>query len=954
VEFRLLGPVEVRLDDRVVDIGPPQQRHVLAVLAAEVGRPITSELLIDRVWDEAPSGARRTLHVYVTRLRRLLTVGNSTDVPVPRRSGGYVLDVEPDQVDLHRFRNLLDQARRCPDEEQIPLLRKALGLWAGEPLAGLPGGWAHRMRQACREQYLDAMLVWAQAELRAGNPTAIIGPLTEVIVENPLVEPLCVVLMRALHAAGRTGDALDRYDDLRRRLADELGADPSAEVHDTYQAIVRNDVVTAPRPAPARSALLPAQLPADVRGFVARDQALRRLDDLLDGTVEHPAGAVISIFSGTAGVGKTALALHWAHRVRQRFPDGQLHVNLQGFDGGGSPMDSTEAIRLFLDALGVSAEAVPADPAAAAALYRTLLSHRRVLILLDNAGDAAQVRPLLPGAAGCLVLITSRDALAGLVAGEDAHPLPVDLFSADEARELLVRRLGEARVAAEPAAVDEIVARCAQLPLALVVVAARAAAHPGFPLARLAEELRVSQLDALGAGDPATDVRTVFSWSYRRLSPDAARLFRFLGLHPGPDISAPAVASLAGLPTRVTRLLLAELTRAHLLSEHSPSRYAFHDLLRHYAAELTLATDSQADRVDAVHRVLDHYLHTGDAAARLVEPHRDSPVSTPPPPAVAIEPLDDARHALDWFTAERQLLLAVVRLAADTGFDQHAWQLARVFAGLLDNQGRWLDLIAMQRVAIEATRRLGEQTQRAWSYRFLGRAYASLHRYEEANAAYQCAVELYEQLADPAGQAAVHFALACLAESRGGYDTARRHSGQALRLYTAAGNKLGRARALNLVGWVDALHRDFALSLIRCRRALGLQEELDDRVGQAATWDSIGYVHYHQAEYNQARDCYERSLALFRHCGDRYNEADVLIHLGDTYRAAGQPDAARETWRMAHDICADLGDPGDPGAQKVRARLADLDPPSKSDELPPPASAADTDTAVPAPSHSGM
>jgi transcriptional regulator with XRE-family HTH domain len=335
-------------------------------------------------------------------------------------------------------------------------------------------------------------------------------------------------------------------------------------------------------PAPGRP--VPAQLPADVAGFTGRTGYLGQLDALLGIAVRPPATVVIA---GTAGVGKTALAVHWAHQVRHRFPDGQLYVNLRGFDHTATPTDPGAVVRRFLDALYVPAHLVPADPDAQAALYRTLLADRRMLVLLDNARDSEQVRPLLPGASGCLVLITSRSELTGLIAAEGARALPVDLLTSDEAHELFARRVGADRFVAEPRAFAEIVAHCARLPLALAIAAARATAHPHLPLAALAADLCDShdRLDALTTDDTGTGIRAVFSWSYRTLSLDAARLFRLLGLHPGPEVTARSAASLTRSPPAQVRPLLAELARAHLLTEHAPGRYAFHDLLGDYATE---------------------------------------------------------------------------------------------------------------------------------------------------------------------------------------------------------------------------------------------------------------------------------------------------------------------------------------------------------------------------------
>jgi hypothetical protein len=402
---------------------------------------------------------------------------------------------------------------------------------------------------------------------------------------------------------------------------------------------------------------------------------------------------VISALSGTAGVGKTTLAVHWAHRVSARFPGGQLYVNLQGFDPGGAALEPGEAVRGFLEALGVPVARIPADLPAQTGLYRSLLAGQRVLVVLDNARDVEQVRPLLPGSPGCLAIVTSRNHLTGLVATEGAYPLTLDLLPTADACDLLTRRLGSGRVASEPAAVDEIIAGCARLPLALTIAAARAATSPDFPLAVFATELHEATrvLDPFHGGDLATDVRAVFSWSYRALSAGAARLFRLLGLHPGPDIGLAAGASLAALQPAEARALLAELTRAHLLAEHAPGRYAFHDLLRSYAAEQAQARESQQERDAAVHRILDHYLHTAHRTAMLIEPHFDPLSLVPAQPGVVLGAAGTAEDAMAWLTAEHAALLAAVLLAADAGHGRHAWQLAWAVTTAFIRRGSWPD-----------------------------------------------------------------------------------------------------------------------------------------------------------------------------------------------------------------------------------------------------------------------
>jgi tetratricopeptide (TPR) repeat protein len=699
--------------------------------------------------------------------------------------------------------------------------------------------------------------------------------------------------------------------DLDRLRADLVRADP------VLAAVARRSALM-PRPA-----AVPAQLPGDVGGFAGRDQPLAWLDGLLASAAGgRPAAVVISAVSGTAGVGKTALAVHWAHRVAHRFPDGQLYVNLRGFDPGGQVMAPAEAVRGFLDALDVPAERIPPSLDAQAGLYRSLLAGRRVLVVLDNARDAEQVRPLLPGTPTALVVVTSRNQLSGLVAVDGAHPLMLDLLTEAEARELLARRLGPDRLAAEPDAVAQIIGCCARLPLALTIAAARAE-QSGFPLATLAAELDKAsgRLDALDAGDAVSRVRAVFSWSYIALEPAAARLFRLLGLHPGPDISAAAAASLAAHPPAEMRRMLAELTRASLLTEHTPGRYAFHDLLRAYAAELAYTHDPADQRRAAVGRMLDHYVHTAHAAARLLDPARDPITLARPHPDVVPERPVDHRQALAWLTAEHPVLLAAVRLAAEAGFDIHTWQMAWALHTFLDRRGHWHDLTTNWQTALPAARRLNEPAAQAYAHRRLASAHTRLGRYPDAHTNLAQALDLYSHSGDHTGQARTHNALCFLWERQGRPERALDHAQQALALYRAAGHRRGQAVTLSQVGWYHALLGDYQQALTCCQQALTLQQELGERWGEAHTWDSLGYSHHHLAHHAQAADCYQRALCLFRDLGDRYWEANILTRLGDTYHADGDP-AARTAWQHALDILTDLNHPD---THAIRAKLHHLD-----------------------------
>ena len=666
---------------------------------------------------------------------------------------------------------------------------------------------------------------------------------------------------------------------------------------------------------------VPRQLPAAVAGFTGRAAELRALTRLLD---EVGAGArgtvVISAISGTAGVGKTALALHWAHQAAHRFAGGQLYVNLRGFDPVGVPATAAQAIRGFLDALGVPPERIPSQPDAQAGLYRSLLADREMLIVADNARDEQQVRPLLPASPASLVLVTSRGQLAGLAA-DGARLLTLDVLPPGEAVQLLTVRLGTARAAAEPVALAHLAELCAFLPLALAVTAARAAARPTFPLAALAAELReaAGRLDALDAGDPAVSVRAAFSWSYQQLTPAVARIFRLLGLHPGPDISVPAAASLTATNVPESRSMLRELARAHLIAEHAPGRYAFHDLLRTYAAALARDIDSEPDRDAAVGRILNHYLHTASRAAYVLNPVREPIALTPPSPGVVPEQPADHRQALAWFEAEHQVLLAAVTLADQSGFDAHAWQLPRAMSPFLQNRGHWQEWAATQRTGLAAATRAGDTAGRATSSRLLANACTELGDHDQAVGHLGNSLRLYQQLGDRLGEAMTHHDLGTLAARQGCYADALGHAEHALHLYQGIGDKPGEAAVLNDVGWSHALLGDYQQARAFCQRSLALCAETGNRSTEGNAWDSLGYAEHHLGNFGEAAACYQRALTLAREVGDRWNEAEVLTHLGDTCRAARELAQAREAWQQALAIFEDIQHPD---ADQVRAKLA--------------------------------
>ena len=675
--------------------------------------------------------------------------------------------------------------------------------------------------------------------------------------------------------------------------------------------------------------VVPRQLPAAARNFVGREAELRILSGLLDEATGAANTAVISAIGGTAGVGKTALALHWARMAAGRFEDGQLYVNLRGFDPSSSPVTPEAAIREFLVALGVPPERIPAAADAQAGLYRSLLADRTMLLVLDNARDERQVRPLLPASPASLVLVTSRSQLTGLAAANGARLLSLDVLAPNEAVQLLTARLGTSRADTEPAAVSEIATLCAYLPLALTVAAARAAGRPGFPLAALAAELRdaAGRLDALDVGDPAVSVRVVFSWSYQQLSQEAAQMFRLLGLHPGPDVTVRAADSLAGTDLAEARRLLGELTRDCLITEHVPGRFAFHDLLRAYAAEQAAACDSEQARRAAVHRMLDHYLHTAHAAALLLKPDREPLTLPPPQPGVTMESITGGTDALAWFQAEYPLLLAAVTLAADTRYDAHAWQIAWALGPFLYRQGYWQEWNTALASALTAAERLGDLTGQAQTWHYLGHAAAMLGLHQDAHGHLHKALDLFGQLGDRTNQAHVHLHFGLILGRQDRYGDALIHDRQGLDLFRAIGHRAGEAAALNSVGWCLAHLGDCQQAVTWCQEALDLYREISDPQSEADTWDSLGYAHHHLGHHAEAVDCYQRALGLYGQAGSRYYRSETLTQLGDTYQAAGNLHAARDAWRQAVAILDDLHHPG---AEQVNARLSEHGTPTSS------------------------
>jgi DNA-binding SARP family transcriptional activator len=974
---RLLGPIDVCLSGVSAPISQPGLRVLLAMLALSANQVVSVGALIDALWQEEASRQReKNLHVQVHQLRRRLAElepgrGSSRIVTAPP---GYLLELGPDELDVRAFAALTRQGRQAAardPEAAATVLREALSLWRGPALGDVADACPRLAAEAAglEEQRLAVLEDQGDADLATGGHADLAAHLPGLIAQSPLREHLRAQLMLALYRCGRQGDALAAYQQARQLLNDELGLDPGPQLQALQRQILVADPALdfAPGPRPngtgsdstrpdstgpnggrpaaapgadqgaspaepaanddhgpagaaaesATEAVTPRQLPAKVRHFAGRDAELLELDSML-GAPDSADSETVMVITGTAGVGKTALAVHWAHRAACHFPDGQLHVNLRGYDPSGVPVTAAEATRLLLNGLGVSREQIPDTQEAQAGLYRTLMADRRMLIVLDNARDSDQVRPLLPGGPGCVVLVTSRSSLSGLIATEAAGPVPLDLLAEQDAQAMLAARLGADRTGSDPAAVRQIIRLCARLPLALAITAARAEAGPGLSLAALADELAVEQdrLDALDTGDQATSIRAVFSWSYRKLGEPAARMFRLLGVHAGPDISLAAAASLAGLRRPETRRALAELAAAGLLIEHGAGRYVLHDLLRAYATEQ--ASLAAGEHPTAVSRLVDHYLQTAHAATLLLAPLGHPIVLDPPLTGVTPERPGCREDALAWFRAELQVLLAIVRLADTTGLDAAAWQLPWTLRSFLDGQGLWQDWAAVNDIALAAAGRLQDHNGLGWTHHRMAQVCSLAGNIDDGLAHNEQALDHFGRAGNLPGQGSAHLGMCISLGRKGDHGAALHHGEQALGIFRTAGDQTGEAYMLHLVGLEQARLGNGEQGREHCTQAVELYGDLGDMGGMADAWHSLGTVHQQLGEHVEAIASFQQSLMLSAELGDLWGQAYCLIAVGDTHDRDGDVAGARETWQQALEM---LGDLQHPDADRIRTRL---------------------------------
>ncbi len=913
--FAILGPLLVHDGERNIDVPARRLRILLAALLAHAGQPVTADVLAEVVWDGSPPpGASVTLRSHVLRLRRVL--GPRAGARLVTRHPGYLLQAADDEVDVVWFRRLCQDGgvalREGAWNRAYGLLSEALGLWRGAPLADISSDLLLREEVPDLEELRLQGEEWRMdAGLQLGRHGELVAELQSLVVREPLRERFAGQLMLALVRCGRQAEALEAYQSAREVLVAELGTEPGTGLRELHQQILIGDPALTAPDAPAAGHLagvVPRELPGPTAGFVGRTAELAALTRLLDQSTDSmPSAVVISAIGGTAGVGKTALAVQWAHQAVGRFPDGQLYVNLHGYDPD-RPILVGDALAGFLRALGLPGQDIPSEEDERAARYRSLLAGKKVLIVLDNAGSAEQVRPLLPGSPSCAVVVTSRDSLAGLVARDSATRLELDLLLLPEAVGLLRALIGQ-RAEDDPGATETLAGQCCRLPLALRVAAELAASRPAVPLAELAGELADQQrrLDLLDAGgDPRTAVRAVFSWSYRHLDANAARTFRLAGLHPGLDFDTYAVGALASTGLDQAGRELDVLARAHLIQSTGPGRYGMHDLLRAYARELA-AQDGQERQDAALTQLVDHYLCTASLAMDTLYPAERDRRPAVPAPAGPVPPVGGPAAALAWLDAERATLVAVAAHAAGHGWPGHVTRLAATLFRYLDHGGHYPEAITIHNQARAAAQRAGDRAAAATALNHLAGVHRSQGRYREAADELRQALALFRQTSDRTGQARALNNLGTIHHHLGHYREAMGLHRQALAIYRETGDPTGKANTLNGLGMSEERLGRYDLAARHYRRALAIATESGARGPECHALSNLGIVGMRQGRYRQAADYLHRALVLSQEVGYRFENAEALARIGDLRLRQGRAEEATDHLREALALYRAIG-----------------------------------------------
>ncbi|MFE0150532.1 BTAD domain-containing putative transcriptional regulator [Nonomuraea sp. NPDC059007] len=948
MEYRILGPVDLWRDGRSISIVGQKQRTLLAVLVLKANQVVSHDRLLTALWGtEIPASSRKLLHNHVWSLRRLLrTATHLSGMPT-----GYRLNVPPGGSDLETFTAGTRAARTsfaAGDHQQAAhQLREALALWRGPALAGTRDELMLTDGAALDELRVAALADRIDADLALDRHADLISELRHLAVEHPLQERLRGQLMTALHRSGRTAEALEEYRIARHHLRQELGLEPGQELSDLHQMILTaapvGDVV---RSAVLQRAPVPRQLPADVARFTGRDEGLRELDLLV---LDKPPAVAIAVVTGAPGVGKTALATHWAHQVASEFPDGQLYLDLRGYSPG-EPVTNAQALYQLLYGLGVAQDAIPSGPGEREALYRSLLADRRLLVVLDNAAKADQIRPLLPGSSVCRVVVTSRDSLRGLAVTHDVRAVTLDVMSAEEAVALLAEILGRERVAREEAAAGELAQLCGYLPLALRLAAAQLAEQPDMRMVDfVAGFIGQNRLTALEVeGDPSVGVRDAFNSSYRRIAERHRRIFRLMGLHPGPDVGVEEIVAMAGESRREVDSAMRVLAAAHLVHRGDGGRYALHDLVWLYARDCAHAHDDESVRRTALFRLFDWFLQTTKAAMDALYTTTVQVDLVNVSGGYELPAFDDFDAAAAWLDARYRVLMSVIRCAARHGANAHVWQLVEILDYFFylrnhvddwltslelalravreledrDGEGRVLnalgaanlmtgrmpECIDFQQQALDLSRAVGDLASEAYALNRIGYSRLWTGEFKQAIADSVRAIDLYRQQDNEQGEISATVTLGIAYHRVGRYTEALHSLNRCLDFDRAHGNRSDEGYTLVLVGDVYDSLQSSATALEFYERAVRLNQEIGQRRFEACAANGIGRVYRKLGRLAESVDRHLYALELVREGCDRISECEVLMDLGHCYLAEGEDQEALTTCRQALDIADSIAD----------------------------------------------
>jgi DNA-binding SARP family transcriptional activator/tetratricopeptide (TPR) repeat protein len=906
-EFAILGPLEVRTGGTLVRVGGPRQRALLALLLCHGNKVVSRDQLIDELLSDQPTGrAARMLRVQISRLRKVLADGD-LEPRLVARSSGYLLRVEPGELDLQVFEQRVaagrDALERGDPGRAARLMWAAESLWRGRPLADLEFEPFARFEVRRLESLrLLAVEDRIEAQLAVGQHDPLCPELERLVAEHPLRERLRGQLMVALYRSARQAEALETYRIGRVLLVEELGVEPGPGLRRVHEQVLAADPALD-LPAPAGAAAT-RTLPRDTAAFSGRGRELAQLLGAIDGQAADGAVVGIHAIDGMAGIGKTTFAVHAAHQLAAGFPDGQFFLPLHAHTPGQRPVDPADALASLLLTAGLAPQQIPPGLEARAARWRDHVAGKKILLLLDDAASHEQVRPLLPGTTGSLVLITSRRRLTAL---QDAAVVSLDVLPADEAAALLTRLAGRPGLRAGDAAVRELTLLCGYLPLAIGMLASQLRHHPAWTANQLAtdlaearDRLQLMQAENLSVG-------AAFDLSYADLTDGQQRLFRHLGLIPGPDLDAYAAAALDGTSPGTARRALDELYDQHMLTEHAPGRYQLHDLLREHARALA-ADDHDPETGAAAGRLLDYYLHTALAAgqhfARRFSPNRWPRPGDPPTHA---PDLSTPGKAAAWLEAERANLHAAANYAATRGRPRHALAIPAAMSGFLSVRGHWDQSAALHQIALTTARQVGDRAGEADALSTLGTLQRDTGDYPAAAATLTRALALYRDIGDQPGQTYTLNDLGFLHVLGGDYPAGADSHQQALALARSAGDRRGQTYALNGLGLVQQLTGDHAAAAASLQQALALSRDLGDLHDQARALNGLGVVQQETGDYPAAAASQRQALALFRDLGHRFGEAQALNDLGLVQQETGDYPAAAASHQQALELFGDLG-----------------------------------------------